>query len=183
MPHLTRSPLLCFLALALALAPIAAAQAPAQFGTPSKIPGNLLDLALAAGDLDRDGWLDLVHARGAVVFSDPNEPKLFTKLGDGSLGFSGGPGVAVGIGHPLEIALADLNRDGDLDAVVACGGIALSVLLGHGDGTFSPFATTPNAFLTPDSLELGDLDLDGDLDAVVGSMPVMGVQVFLGNGA
>ena len=38
--------------------------------------------------------------------------------------------------HPWSVAIGDLNGDGKPDLLVACYGNGLSVLLGHGDGTF-----------------------------------------------
>jgi hypothetical protein len=67
------------------------------------------------------------------------------------------------------VALADIDGDGDLDAVVAnLFGQAETVWLADGTGTFAAHPTTPS-FGTGHSqgVALGDLDGDGDLDTVV----------------
>jgi len=83
--------------------------------------------------------------------------------------------------EPLALALADLNRDGALDLVVvnqtAKSG---SVLLGNGDGTFSPRTD----FVTgrgPVALALADLNGDGTLDLAVANIENT-VSVLSGNG-
>jgi hypothetical protein len=74
------------------------------------------------------------------------------------------------------IASADLNGDGNLDAVV-CNGLSLSVVLGKGDGTFqTPIATSVGCF----ALAVGDFHGNGFLDLAVAN-PQKGV-VLSGNG-
>lgn len=63
-------------------------------------------MALAAGDVDRDGVLDLVVASASAPES------LAVHLGDGTGGFPRRVPLAFGIGRP---GLADLDRDGALD--------------------------------------------------------------------
>src|SRR5258708_4664192 len=65
---------------------------------------------------------------------------------------------------PQQVAVADFNRDGKPDIVVANGG-SVSILLGNGDGTFrAPITTTVNAF--PRALAVVDLNGDGVPDSV-----------------
>ncbi|HWB77808.1 MAG TPA: VCBS repeat-containing protein [Nannocystaceae bacterium] len=88
--------------------------APLDGATPTVIPANGPAQALASGDLDGDGAIDLAiaHADGRVE----------AQLGDGAGAFVSQPGVEVT--HELyDIELGDLDGDGVLDVVV----------LGHSD--------------------------------------------------
>jgi hypothetical protein len=93
--------------------------------------------------------------------------------------------------YPTDVEVADLDRDGKLDLVVATGWnpdftSSVSVLLGQGDGTFAPrvdYETVTESF----SMVVGDLDDDGDADVAVtnfGRYPDYAgfVSVLLGNG-
>ena len=87
---------------------------------------------------------------------------------------------------PLNVALADLNRDGKMDAVLTDFDNQISVLMGNGDGTFQPATNYPagflNAFLF--GLAVRDFNEDGKLDivaAVVFDGPG-GIALLFGNG-
>jgi hypothetical protein len=95
-------------------------------------------------------------------------------------------GSATGaLSHPVALALGDFNSDRKLDvAVVNQLSANISVLLGHGDGTFEP-AATYTAGVAPRALAVGDLNGDGALDLVIANLgfgaPTT-VSVLLGNG-
>ena len=75
-----------------------------------------------------------------------------------------------------------LNADAIPDLVVASTGCnSVSVLLGHGDGTFGP-ATSFAAGITPDALATADVNLDGNLDVVAPNSSTAGATVLLGKG-
>jgi hypothetical protein len=109
------------------------------------------------GDLDADGHLDAV----LVTARD----KLAVRLGHGDGTF--GPERAT---HPddeeenmLDVALADLNHDGRLDATTASFYGDAGVFLGQGDGTFGPrrnYSTIGKV----DSVTVADYDADGNPD-------------------
>src|SRR5205814_2368440 len=101
-------------------------------------------------------------------------------LGDGNGKFSGA--VHYGTGKkPLAVAIADLNRDGRLDLVVAdYESGTLSLLLGKGDGTFADAVTIPVGERAC-FVAVGDFNRDGIPDlAVAHSTPVGRVSVLLG---
>ena len=91
--------------------------------------------------------------------------------------------LAVGA-SPYSVAMGDFNGDGHLDLAVANGGSNdVSVLLGNGDGTFTP-ARNFDAGLGggPLWVAVGDFNLDRKLDLVVANSSSDSVGVLLGNG-
>src|SRR5438552_3797650 len=91
--------------------------------------------------------------------------------------------LAVGA-SPYSVAVGDFNGDGHLDLAVANGGSNdVSVLLGNGDGTFTP-ARNFDAGLGggPLWVAVGDFNLDRKLDLVVANSSSDSVGVLLGNG-
>jgi hypothetical protein len=81
---------------------------------------------------------------------------------------------------PVAVAVADLNEDGALDVVVANKTSRdLSVLLGHGDGTFAEQQRLAVGVPGISAVVAADLNLDGHLDLAVASGCV---TVLLGDG-
>ncbi len=89
-----------------------------------------------------------------------------------------------GGGDSYDIALGDIDGDGDLDALVANIVGAETVWLNNGTGSFTAHPTTPS-FGAGNSrdIALGDVDGDGDLDAVVANDTGEEETVWLNNGS
>lgn len=88
-------------------------------------------------------------------------------------------------GSPYAVALADLDRDGRLDAITADnfpGTGSVTVARGDGRGGFgAPTRTVLSS--PPEHLALGDFDNDGRVDVVATHDTGTGVSVLLGDGA
>ena len=97
--------------------------------------------------------------------------------------FGNAPGSPIGVGYsPVSVAVGDFNGDGKPDlAVVNYGSNYVTILLGNGDGTF-----TPSAYLytgtDPIFAAVGDFNGDGKLDLAVANFGSYTVSIFLGNG-
>ncbi|MGE5188758.1 MAG: FG-GAP-like repeat-containing protein, partial [Gemmatimonadota bacterium] len=106
-------------------------------------------------------------------------------FGDGSGGFPGGPPDTYTMGGcPRQVAVADLNLDGNLDLLTADeNSSTISVRLGSSinTGTFPTYATAsvPGG---PISLAVGDLNGDGKPDLAVGVVGSGQVFVLIGAG-
>ncbi len=133
---------------------------------------------LAAGDLNGDGFLDLV-----TTDVSGNAVVLFNKGNDGL--YTGKFKFPVQ-SRPLDVALSDFNGDGFLDiAAVNEVSDSVSILLGNGDGTFQAAINSPTGN-NPTDLVAGDWNGDGNPDLAVLTGPtgaLMAVLIGLGNGS
>jgi hypothetical protein len=128
---------------------------------------------VAIGDLDLDGAQDLVVALGRLA--------VFRGNGNGTFGPRSDVGL---ITSAVDVAIADLDDDGKLDLAAANGfssgaGGVVSVLLGHGDGTFGPRVDYGTA-QGPGSLAIGDLDGDGRPDVAAANANANTISVLPG---
>jgi hypothetical protein len=85
---------------------------------------------------------------------------------------------------PASVAIADVNRDGKPDLVLANSGSGnVTVLLGDGNGGFTPAAGSPfPAGKNPNDIAVGDFDGNGTLDLALPNHDTHGVTVLLGDG-
>jgi uncharacterized repeat protein (TIGR01451 family) len=129
--------------------------------------GSGYSQSIALGDLDGDGDLD------AVVADWGGPQTVWLNGGGGTAGhgsgvFSPHPTTpSFGGGDSWDVALGDLDGDGDLDAVVANRDGPQTVWFNRGTGDFVPASVPTFEAGSGMGVALGDLDGDGDLDAVV----------------
>jgi hypothetical protein len=133
--------------------------------------------AVAVADVNGDGHPDIVTANNGFEGSTGNG-SLTVLLGDGVGGF------AAHVDAPLSarassLALADLNGDGKLDAVVGEDG-QVSVLLGNGDGTWQAPRDASVGSGAVTGLAVADFDRDGKAD--VAASLVGGAYLLSGGG-
>jgi hypothetical protein len=120
--------------------------------------GGSKPLAVALGDFNHDGFLDMVAAN---VFGNV----VGVLLGNGNGTFQSAVTYLVG-GGPQSLDVADFNGDGKSDLAVASFDNTVSILLGNGDGTFQPALIQPFS-ANPEAVKAGDFDGDGKVDLAV----------------
>ncbi|MDX1419638.1 MAG: FG-GAP-like repeat-containing protein [Rubricoccaceae bacterium] len=118
-----------------------------------------------AFDLDNDGDLDVANLE--ELGAGTSGHRLWISLNNGDATFQP-PYTYQLVFGPHAIAGDDLNRDGNVDLVVAHegfvgNGTVVSVLLGNGDGTLQA-PVTYTVGRGPDWIVIEDLDADGHLD-------------------
>lgn len=113
---------------------------------------------VGVGDLDGDGWLDALVAWGGGSFGLRNDGAGVLELDDTiSL-------VSNVLPASEAVALADLDGDGDLDAMLGSWTGDAWLLWNDGTGRFTA-ESIPGTAVTTYAIAFGDADGDGDLDA------------------
>ena len=171
--------------------------------------------SVAVASLTGDGKPDIVTANfgsynggyggyggygGFGFYGGYNGGTVSVLLGDGHGNFSPDPSSSLGsspgtfnVGYgPDSVAVAKLTGDGTPDIITAnYGSDTVSVLLGNGQGDFSPdpYPTpgfTPGTFAVgygPKSVAVADVNGDGTLDIITANYIASTVSVLLGNGS
>jgi hypothetical protein len=146
----------------------------------SHFPVGAAPGSVEIADLNNDGKSD-------IVVANEQSNNVTILLGDGRGGFTQAKGSPFPAGHdPNDIAIGDFNRDGKLDLAFANHEEKhLTVLLGNGQGGFTPALNSPFAVeVQPHThgVATGDLNGDGKLDLVTDSWGNNQVSVLFGDG-
>ena len=118
------------------------------------------------GDVDGDGDLD------ALIGNVFTQNRLYVNNGSAVFTDETAARLPLDSNTTLDVELADVDGDGDLDALIGnTFGEQNRLYLNDGHGVFSDASTT---HLPPDSdytwsVALGDVDGDGDVDALIGN--------------
>jgi hypothetical protein len=129
--------------------------------------------AIAAGDLDGDGWLDLMVA-------NTNTNRLTVSFNRGGREF--GSAVSQLVAEPSALALADLDGDDQLDLVTAnANGCALHVRLSRRGGAFGDETIYPGG-CSSQAIVAADFDGDRRVDIATADNTSATISVFLNQG-
>ena len=124
-----------------------------------------------------------------VVVTNPDsatamQAKAFTYF-LGTVSFAAGTTITGDVMDrgPRSVVAADMDKDGNLDLVVAyANSNTVAVLLGDGKGKFTPKTTNVGVGTYPYSVTVGDVNGDGKADALVANADTNNVSVLLGKG-
>lgn len=138
---------------------------------------------IAVADVNGDGKPDLIEIS---IFGTVD-----VQLGNGNATFQPALIFDTGGSNPQAVTTADVNRDGNLDLLIAngcpsdgCGenGV-VGVLLGNGDGTFQAANTYGAGGPDTHAIAVGDMNRDGNPDLLVSNdYGPAGVGILLGKG-
>jgi hypothetical protein len=128
---------------------------------------------VAVGDLDGDGDMDVLTGDESYGVA-PSQIRYFANNGAGVFTDVSAQRLQAPVALTRQLALGDIDADGDLDAFAACWGTAsypnsVNLLLRNNGGTLNQVPSALPAVLPSGTVALGDYDVDGDLDAVVGT--------------
>jgi hypothetical protein len=140
---------------------------------------------IATGDMDNDGDLDALVSRdngGLGVFANQIS---YSVTGSAQYGLNYNAALGLPNVATADIAVGDLDGDGDLDLVrtPTASGQTVNVHFNNGQGAFdnTTFQTLTTAAST-DGLVLADMDGDGDLDLIASNYAAGSISLSLNNG-
>ena len=137
-----------------------------------QVLGASISTAVALADLDGDGDLDAFVGNKQEFFGGAPD-KVW--LNDGTGHFTDSGQLLGSSSQTTDIALGDVDGDGDMDAFIA--GSGNCIWLNNGSGIFTD--SGQNVCAGNESVALGDVDNDGDIDALTGSPN----KVYFNNGS
>jgi hypothetical protein len=154
----------------------ASANVPVSFAQVQTYPAELPS-AIAVGQITPGG-------RSFVVVADGIKEEVSVYLAEPNGSLVSGGNHYVG-GHPIALAIGDVNGDGNSDIVVSVAGSTsgIATLLGDGTGNFPTLKTSKMpGTQAPSSIALGDFNGDKKLDLVTADGNEGKIALALGNG-
>ncbi len=156
---------------------------------PSSRPLSFHEVSIAVGkgprfvataDLNHDGKVDLVVANA-------DDETVTVLLGDGRGHFQQAKGSTVPAGHlPNDIAIADMNHDGNPDLVIANHQSPyIRILLGDGKGRFQPAPGSPfdvHSNPHPHGVAVGAFSGKSNVDVITDSWGDNQIELLRGDG-
>ncbi len=134
--------------------------------------------ATALADLNGDRNLDAIVALG-------NQAGVLVAYGDGAGSF-GSPKIYSAGRDNSDVAVADFNKDGKPDILVAGGNLqsngTVNLLFGTPTGEFTLGSRDLNTGLTPSTVVAADVNNDSNPDVIVGNYRSNNVSISLGDG-
>jgi hypothetical protein len=160
------------------------------FGTSTAVAAGATSVDARLAEFNGDGKMDMVVVNNGALDNQglPNPPGgLGIYLGNGNGTFLAPVNLGAG-NNPEKVFPGDVNGDGKIDLVVTTGdpasqfGFRIAVLLGGGNGTFTPPRYLPTDF-GPDEVAIADFNRDGKADLLITHCCGETVTSFmLGNG-
>jgi FG-GAP-like repeat len=154
--------------------------------------GGISATSVKVADVNGDGKPDIIAANVFDTYYNAKSGTVGVLLGNGDGTFSSVVPYSSGRVGATSVAVADVNADDKLDAIVGNGACpnttdaeCVGVLLGNGDGTFQPVITYKSGGGEVTSVAVGDVNGDSKPDLVVTNWCVAcanTVGVLLGNG-
>lgn len=123
--------------------------------------------AIALGDLDADGDLDIVVANSIETGGTQQGKQNYIYMNDGNGDFPMRKMLGTGMDRTRSIGIGDINRDGHLDLVLANYSQLNAIHLNNGNGDFGDALLLGQVFDQSVNLHLVDIDHDRDLDMIV----------------
>lgn len=136
----------------------------------AELPGDLITSrtahrgGIAVGDLDGDGWLDVV----LTLWFGHN--RVFLNDGDGTFSDAGeSTGIGTASGLSWQAAIHDFDRDGRADVYIAVDFNANELWINNGPAGFTDVARNAecDSPWNDMGMTLGDYDNDGDIDLYI----------------
>ncbi len=149
---------------------------------PEVLPAGGPTSALALLDADRSGRLDMVATRAA---DNGLAVLINTQVDRCERSLAAGMQLPVST-QPSSATVADLDKDGRMDLVVAAAGTnTLNVARGRGNGMFAPFTVVPlgAGATNPQGVTAGDFNGDGLTDLVSSNQGTNNISLLLDDGA